>query len=230
MAKVEPNIMPITGTIGDITYVKRGNKFYARRKRGTVKKATVNEKLLTIANRNAAAIKTAMPINNILADYAGKIREGAFWQRLLSCLKKCKDDNIGTQLQSLAEVELNNEHKLSVHSLVQAHPITFFPDHFTVHLKFNHHVKFRYERNCYYYDLIAIRWDKNGEVNDHDSVPTPWIYRTGAPPKFNLDFRRSKYDKYYLLALKVTAGLNGYRQDGMEDMAMAILSGGRLDV
>ena len=229
MAKVQPNIMPIRGTIGDITYVKRGDKYYARRKRGTVKKASINEGFRKSVNRNAAAIKTAMPINSILADYAGKIREGAFWQRLLKCIKKCPDDNFDTHLQSLSGVELNSLHQLSANSLVRPYAITCLPNQITVTLKFNHHFRFRYERNCYYYDLIAIRWDKNGEVNDHDCVPTPWIYLNDPPPDLNAVFKRSIFDKYYLFALKVTAGLNGGREDGMADMAMAILGGGILD-
>ena len=229
MARVANSNVNFRGTIGELTYVKRGKKFYVRRKRGTVKKAVINEKLQAVVDRNAAVNRTAVPINNILSEYAGKIKEGAFWQRLLSRIRKCANDKPETHLQNLANLELHEKHKLIEHVSIQSFTIKVDKDHFTISLPFGSHSFFRNpKKNCYYYELIVILFDKNGEVNTHDSVPTHWVYHSDQTPEYAVDFKRTRFDKYYLFALKVNAGCNGQRGDGMGDLAMAILGGGIL--
>ena len=151
MAKIAPSNVNFSGTIGAFTYVKKGNEFFVRRKRGSVKKAGINETLKHFVKRNKVVNQTAVPVNDIMKEYAGDFREGAFWQRLLSRLKKCKDDNPETHLQSLAKLELNEKHQLLRHVSIAPYIISVHKDHFTLKLEFQRHPRFRNKKNnCYY--------------------------------------------------------------------------------
>ena len=230
MAKLEPGIVKFRGNLGEYNYVKRGDKFYVRRKRGTVKKATVNEKFQANIARNEVVNRTARPVNDILKDYAGAVREGLSWQRMLKCLKKCKDDDPETHLASLAGLELNLLHKFIGHVTLSPFSIAVEKDHFIVSLDFQSRAKFRSkEKNTYHYDLIALLWDKKMGITTHDRVTTPWIRRTEKAPSYKLRFNRTKKDKYYLLAIKLTGAINGFSEESVGDMAMMILGGGKLD-
>lgn len=230
MAKIAPAILHWQGNMGEYNFVKRGKGFYVRRKRGTVKKAVLNEKLQSVIDRNKLINRTAVPVNSILKEYAGIIREGSSWQRILKCLRKCKDDNPETHLQSLANLELNLLHQMMRHTDFNPYTITVHKDHFIVGLKFRRHAAFRNKNNnSYYYDIIALLWDKKMEITEHDSISTHWVYDRDEVPEYELKFKRTKWDKYYLLALKLKGGENGKSIGGKADMAMIILGGGKLD-
>jgi len=222
--------MHITGTMGDFTYVKRGNSYYIRRKRGTVTKASINESLQNFAKRNKLVNRTAVPVNDILKEYAGHFREGTFWQRLLSRLKKCKDDNLETHLQSLGKLELNELHAMSKHVSMAPYSIAVHKDRFTVKLKFQTHAQFRGEKNnCYYYEFIVLFWDTQAEITTHNSISTHWVYTKTPVPDYEINFKRTARDKYYLLALKLRGGQDGKTENMMRERAMMILGGGKLE-
>ncbi len=216
--------------MGEVTYVKRGNDYFVRRKRGSVTKAGINETLQLFVKRNKVVMHTATQVNDIMKEYAGHFKEGAFWQRLLSRLKKCKDDNPQTHLQSLAKLELNERHALLKHVSITPYSIKVYKDHFTLNLKFDRHASFRNKKNnCYYYEVIALLWDNKPDITEHHSIPTRWIYYSHEVPEYELNFKRTKWDKYYLLVVNLIGGHDGITQRGMADRAMMILGGGKLD-
>lgn len=231
MAKIVPGIMKFSGTLGDFTFVNRAGCLYIRRKRGTVKKAVLNEKFQRSVDRHNVVNRTALPVNDIVKQYVGSFKDWPFYTQMLKRLKKCEDDNPGTHLRSLAKLEVNQEHKLESMLTVAPYTITTYKDHVTITLKLNSHPNFskKSNNNCFFYEVIVILWDKKGNVSTHDSISTEWVYYEDELPEYDLDFKRTAADKYYLLALNLTGGENADTKKMMRDKAMMILGGGVID-
>ena len=174
--------------MGDYSFVRRKSGAYMRRKRGSVKPATVNAVLQSFTDRNKVVTKTAMQVNNVMKIYAGYFREGAFWPNLLSRLRKCPNDELATHLNSLAELELNKEHRFTSFNQ-PTYDIESNKAGFTVQLGFNRHPDFkRNKANCYYYELVAILWGQGVKVPLHRSVETNWVSFKDDVPDYAIYF------------------------------------------
>lgn len=223
-------ILRLKGTIGELNFVNIGQTIRVRRKRGTVKPATINNKFRQNVDRNDRVMKTGKPIFRIIKEYAESKRLGRFWPNMLGRLRTCSDDNLETQLQSLKDLEINIKHQLSERVIVEGYTLHNDQDHFMVELKLKSHAIFEDEDvDCYYYELITILWDKDEGITQYTSIPTHWIYHTDDEPKGIIKFERTNWEKYYLLILRLQGGKEGKVSDFVPDRAMAILGGGILD-
>lgn len=223
-------ILRIKGNVGELNFVNYGQKIIVRRKRGTVKPAKINKKFQDNANRNPAIMKTARPLIAFMKEYTESKRLGRFWPNMLGLLLKCKNDKLETHLKSLKEMELNNNYQVAQRVKMQGYAIRSHPDHFIVDLKLRGHAIFDNDDvDCYFYELTAILWDKDEEITQHTSIPTPWVYHGDEEPLVKMKFERTNWEKYYLLILKVQAGIEGKVSDLKPDSAIIILGGGILE-
>ena len=223
-------ILRVKGNVGELVFVNFGQKIYVRRKRGTIKPATVNKKFQTNVARNKKIMQTAKPIHTILGEYAGRKRLGRFWPNMLSRLRKTSDDKLETHLECLANLDIFENYPLSNCIVMNDYQLNTYKDHFSIDLKLTGHASFANKKtNCYYYELIAILWGKDRKITEYKSIPTPWIYKGNRKPKINMKFERTRWDKYYLIALKLKGGIEGKVSDLMPDISLAILGGGVLE-
>jgi len=222
-------ILRVKGNVGELVFVNFGQTIYVRRKRGTLKPATVNKKFQQNVDRNEEVMHTAKPIHTIFTEYAGGKSTGRFWTNMLSRIRKCSNDDLETHLESLEDLEIFQNYQLSKRVLLKDFKLNIYKDHFKVDLEFKGHASFKNEENnCYYYELIAILWGKDKEITEYKSIPTPWFYKRNRKPRINVKFERTKWDKYYLLALKLQGGKQGEVSIMMPDKAIAIIGGGLL--
>ena len=229
MTKILPSNMQFSGTTGEFTFVFGKNGQFLRRKRGTVTPAKLNDSLRKNVLRNKPQNRTAVPVNRIMKEYAGYFKEGSFWPRLLSRIKKCADDDLHTHLTSLTGMDLNELHPMSQHITYKPYKIQKRKDHVIVELSMLSHASFRLNKNnCYYLEVILVLWNKQGAVTNHNSISTHWVSFEDPYPEYDLTFRRTAKDSHYLLALRLLGGKDNKTENIMRDKSMIILGGGLL--
>jgi hypothetical protein len=90
MAKARDGIISIEGTLGDlviVNYTRYGKR--VRRKRGTVKKAVLNESCKKNQGALLSANSYGQTIKHAFDPFRKEVWDGGMWPRLLSIFQKC---------------------------------------------------------------------------------------------------------------------------------------------
>jgi hypothetical protein len=109
MAKYK-SFVHLQGTVGAVTFVEnKESGRYVKRKRGTVKKAEVNDVLKDNTKNTNLLNKAGSPLLALLKLAAGGLHHGSLWANLLSRFRSTGKTDTPTLLRSLAGLPLHRD-------------------------------------------------------------------------------------------------------------------------
>lgn len=113
MAKVRQSLLVIEGNVGDGVVYKSGNKWIFRRKRGSVKPATLNEACKQSSNNLQKTNPFAVCLRKAILPHLDHISKATYWQDLLSHVRKHVNTTGIELLMSYRNYKISREQQVS---------------------------------------------------------------------------------------------------------------------
>jgi hypothetical protein len=230
MAKSD-SIFAIQGTVAGLTFVKsRAYGAHLRAKRGTHKKAEVNDALKQEIKRLVSANIPAKIIKDAIDPYRGTMLGGTFWQRLLSLFRKQLKESRAIDFANIAPFNVYEDlpfHRFLVIepsvSLVKKNSIL------EVTIDYHDHPKFKVKAvDGYKLTVIGIFPDLKKKLAKTVAVESDVIKITGAISWLHVQLAVPAKATSYVVCIKIE-GCAGGKVAGMRmAMAMQIFGSGRV--
>lgn len=158
MAKSD-SIIKLQGTIAGLTFVRsRAYGDHVRSKRGTYKRADVNEALKQESKTLVSANVPAKIFKNAIDPYRSNIMGGTLWQRLVSMFRKQLKDFGSIDFAKIERFEVHADYPFDRFLLLQP-TITFEKKNYILHvnMEYDHHPKFKVKDiDGYRFTVITI--------------------------------------------------------------------------
>lgn len=197
------------GTLGGVTFVRsRRYGKHARAARGSIKPATLNDRMKESSERMAAANIPAKLIFDALKE---DHKDGTLWIRLLSIYRKQVKEGLGPDIQCLAKLECSIES--SLHTIVSDYKVSssIADGLMKVDLQLKHEPSWKKAKYLtgYQASIIALFVDmKKMEMDGSMGSGTITSFGEELKP-MHFEFEIPTMAKEYLLLLKVEGAENG---------------------
>lgn len=182
MARISIAVTKLSGTLGDITFVRSKNGDYVRKKRGSSKDAVCNSVLQKNNSRTGLLNQTAQPIFQLLKMYADGFRDSNLWQSILSRFRKSSSDELIDLLATLQGLELRARYSLAAYVAWNKNLLHF--KQCSIDLHFNlmqiESPPCKDEVTQFRFQFILFYLHDEMEIWQHDGVYTDWINIQGS--------------------------------------------------
>jgi hypothetical protein len=204
----------VSGTVGNRTYVKgRKRRSHSRRRRGTVRKAVVNQTLSSISGATKLLNAVGSSVHRVINHNWKDIRESGLWFEMLSRMRACTEKNDLSLLSSFIGLNFHKRYPLQDFFLQQL-KISITPDDERIMVRLDVgseplQVK-RKVTACrvtmtaiYPYVDSGITNQKNEPVSHHEIIHSDWLSTGEALQPMRFSFERPVMANYCVLCLVV---------------------------
>jgi hypothetical protein len=204
MAKSD-SILGLRGTIGDLTFVKsRAYGDHLRAKRGTYKKAVVNEALKQESKTLISANIPAKIIKDAIDPYRGNFVGGTFWQRLVSLFRRQLKESRSIDFGKIGQFEVHEDHPfqrfLSIQPTIEIQRKAFIH----IDVKYDHHPKFKVKgTDGYRLTVIGIFPDLKKKSAKTIAIESGVMKLTGAIPPLPVQFAIPPRAKSFIICIRI---------------------------
>lgn len=169
-------------------------------------------------------------LNDLLRQHAGILKDGHFYQRVLSRLKKETSDDLFVLLSRLEGMGVNERYTLERFGPVPLITAMYERKKLTVRMASKQHPDLKKTgADCYRYELIFL-WRSPGRQHfmaDHQD--TEWVFKNEAAPVFEFDILPDKKPRQWIACVKIVLGKGGIELDRFEGEGMDIVAAGSFD-
>lgn len=231
MAKTQ-SIINVSGKLGDKVYVNGRHGRYVRN--APAKGLKKDEAALKEQYSNTAFINNlASQVWRALKVHAVNFAATETYTRMLKLFRRAAKGQCDrwTMLRHLEGLEVNPLYPLQKHGVLnwQIHP---GKKSFKVDLQVAMHPPGKvgvHKVDCYYYELVALVWDKSKRPPVSITNETEWIDREGGRPGFRVPLPLPVDAKHWLLFIHLWLGKQGKAIDVRATEGMQCVAAGSFD-
>lgn len=224
MAKNINPIIRLQGSFKDMVFVKsRTYGDHVRAMRGSVKQATVNEKLQFHADKTAVVNEAAKRVHDLVKVYADNFKESILWQQLLSCMRKSTTDHFDSFLKQLNGLEINSKYPLKRFGKIPVATIEIKKKKLLLTLSCYTKPVFKNDADCYFYEVCILFFGTRKENDCYTLGQTEWIKKDEQPINWLFKFDMPARTKYYLVCLKMYGGIGLQEKSDMGSVGIAVV-------
>ena len=205
-------LIKLEGTIGGLTFINsRRYKKHVRTARGTHKEAKVNTVLQANSDKAKKVTFVASPVLKELKAIERGFASGDLWSRMMGAMLKAKSTAVADLLACIQGMELNNGYSFA--KLFPALPVlafSFQKDRLLLEMELLSHARFSKDTGagCYLCEMRVLFLDGNGNCVS-DVIETEWILFDEALGAYEMEFKKPKGSKYFLVVAGVKGGKEG---------------------
>lgn len=183
MSKINTGMLRFLGNVQGLTFVNSAAyDAHWRARRGTYRKVYSNKTLIGNSRRTALLNQTAKAVFDVLKISGKSCRDMQLWQRMLSRLRKCSNDEPLQLLQQLEGLDLHRSYslqKLFINGLdVQ---VVTRKRNLLVELKATHHPIFPKPATDYRFEVQVLYYHTTKNVCSYETCFSDWMALNEAP-------------------------------------------------
>jgi hypothetical protein len=207
MAKVIGGLFPVSGTIDDTVFVRRGDTTYTRRRvrPGSKRNEPV---LMEHYLRTPYLNRLASGINSILQNTSNRNKHGEFYAEVLGRFRKQASDNTFLLLSALNGMNLHPTYTLDIVGGSQKISVKTERQKFKVRVNITSQPLDIDKVNCYCYQLVLITWNNTDKPPTYDHQASEWIYPEKPKTQVDFSFQRETGVVHWMLCVMKQMGFN----------------------
>ena len=224
MAKLQPGLVRISSTIGNMTFVQTKKGTYIRAPRGSKKAATCNDSLTRSYQRNHIVNPVVQLVHDVVKAYAPSFKKSDLWHDMNSRVRKCASDVFIDLLQQLEGVEVNPVYALGRISPAAMVEVQHGGGAITLRVH-NRFVAFdaALHADRMYCELPVIFADDEGKLIEVTMVHTGWMPLQQDMGVYETSFELPVTAKYCVVLMKIQAGKNGKEIEDKRAMGLKVM-------
>jgi len=230
MAKSD-SILALQGTIAGLTFVRsRAYGDHVRAKRGTYKKAEVNEALRQESKALLNANIPAKIFKDAIDPYRNNIRGGTLWQKLVSMFRK--------QLKNLGSIDFGKIERFDIHAdypfdrFLYLQPTIKLEKKKTrldVHAEYDHHPRFKVKSiNGYRLTVIGIFPDLKKKTSKTLAVESSVLKLTGVIDPLHVQLEIPPKAKSFIVCIRIEGCIGNVVSNSKTTNGLSVFGSGMI--
>ncbi len=200
-----------------------------RRKRGSVKKASLNATVAANAKRASTINNASKPLYAQLKQYGKEFCESMLWQQLLKRAWQSVTDKPEDLLATVTGLELNSKYpfrRFATGTIVQ---IKTEKKKIYVTLKNIMAPSLKTAGDCYFFEVCLVLFGDGFADGNCTVMRTPWMDKGKVLRAHVFEFERPAKMKYYMVCVKLQSGRNEQAGGGLAGMGVRVMGSARCD-